>query len=832
MHKNWIAILFTALIIVTLAGKSHSQSGGEQAQQVTYVGTVVDVQERPIAGTEVTFYVMQYGPRTNQYLVSKSGASTTTADGAFSFSASANTHTPRYRYGYIVAKKEGMAFGFVKWDMREGNKELKIELGQPKELAGIVVDENDRPVSGAEVSIAVLIIGTMGNQRGLSGPPVMDMFTSTTDAAGRFRFTRIPADATAEFILKKAGSATVSTHRTIRSPDQKLKYSPSQSDIRLTLPTEARIEGMLVEGSSGKPVVGVEVAVRSSQDIGFSRQKPVATDDNGKFSMGALISETYVLGLAQPSERPADWIAQPLEVTTEAGKTKSGVKVELSKGGLLEAVVTEAISKEPVEEARIRIRQQAKNKNFVAVSDKNGIASIRLMPGEYQIRNINKDGYSSQSQEEIVTMEEGKTTRIERQYTELPRIAGVVRDEKGKPVQGVKLQVCPMGTGRSISSDAKGKFQLSWDPERWYGNETPAMVLVGRYEQGNLAAAVEVDEDTRTQDIMLRPALTVTGRVIGPDGKGIANAQTTAMLRGPRWRSSIGRNQPIVDEDGRFEIRALPTENSYTLTTRAEGYGEHRSEKINEDDAVNNKLDIGDVTLTVADMSVSGVVVDNNDRPVVGASVLCYGDDQPDRRTQTGADGKFTLDGVCAGKVRLSVKKFGAVRLYGSAETEGGATAVKIEIRKRSSSANYVPKRPPSLVRRPLPKLKDLTVDLLPASTSGKMMLVCFLDIEQRPSRNCLMQLSAKAQELKARGVVVAAVQASKIDENSLDEWRKRYNISFPLGMVQGDEEQTRFTWGVQSLPWLILTDKQHIARAEGFNINDLDGKIQALREK
>jgi len=177
--------------------------------------------------------------------VSKSGASATTADGTFSFSASANTH--RYRYGYIVARKKGMAFGFVTWDMREGSKKLEIELGQPEELAGIVVDESDKPVSGAEVSIAFLLIGRMEDQRGLGGPPVMDMFTSTTDAAGRFRFTRIPADATAEFILKKAGSATVSTHRTIRSPDQKLKYSPSQSDIRLTLSTEARIEGMLVE---------------------------------------------------------------------------------------------------------------------------------------------------------------------------------------------------------------------------------------------------------------------------------------------------------------------------------------------------------------------------------------------------------------------------------------------------------------------------------------------------------------------------------------------------------------------------------------------------------
>ena len=109
------------------------------------------------------------------------------------------------------------------------------------------------------------------------------------------------------------------------------------------------------------------------------------------------------------------------------------------------------------------------------------------------------------------------------------------------------------------------------------------------------------------------------------------------------------------------------------------------------------------------------------------------------------------------------------------------------------------------------------------------MMLVCFLDVEQRPSRNCLRQLSAKAQELKAKGVVVAAVQASKIDENSLDEWRERYDVSFPLGMVRGDQEKARSTWGVRSLPWLILTDSRHVVIAEGFGLSELDAKIKQI---
>lgn len=138
-------------------------------------------------------------------------------------------------------------------------------------------------------------------------------------------------------------------------------------------------------------------------------------------------------------------------------------------------------------------------------------------------------------------------------------------------------------------------------------------------------------------------------------------------------------------------------------------------------------------------------------------------------------------------------------------------------------------RRPPLLVGKLLPKLKDLKIDLLAANTAGKMILVCFLDIEQRPSRNCLRQLNARAQELKAKGMAIAAVQASKIDENSLDEWRRKHNISFPFGTVQGDKDRARFTWGIRSLPWLILTDRRHVVAAEGFGLSELDAKIEQI---
>jgi hypothetical protein len=134
-----------------------------------------------------------------------------------------------------------------------------------------------------------------------------------------------------------------------------------------------------------------------------------------------------------------------------------------------------------------------------------------------------------------------------------------------------------------------------------------------------------------------------------------------------------------------------------------------------------------------------------------------------------------------------------------------------------------------SLLGKPLPELKDSKIDLSLADADDKMILVCFWDMEQRPSRHCIIQLAKQAEQLKQKGVMVVAVQASKVDENALNEWLKKYKIPFPVGMVQDDVKKNRFTWGVRSLPWLILTDRKHIVRAEGFGLSELNGKLEDI---
>ncbi len=146
----------------------------------------------------------------------------------------------------------------------------------------------------------------------------------------------------------------------------------------------------------------------------------------------------------------------------------------------------------------------------------------------------------------------------------------------------------------------------------------------------------------------------------------------------------------------------------------------------------------------------------------------------------------------------------------------------------------YVPKEWSILVGvgKPLPQLEGIKLNLSSEQTKNRAILLCFFDVNQRPSRHCIRQLAQKAAALKEKGVIVAAVQTSQVTEKTLNEWIKKRNIPFPAGSITADVEKTRFAWGVRSLPWLILTDKQHVVTAEGFTPAELDKKLSNNSEQ
>ena len=186
------------------------------------------------------------------------------------------------------------------------------------------------------------------------------------------------------------------------------------------------------------------------------------------------------------------------------------------------------------------------------------------------------------------------------------------------------------------------------------------------------------------------------------------------------------------------------------------------------------------------------------------------------------------IKGICNGLIRISARYFGIQGGSGSTIAQAGDQDIKIVLGQQLVHTPYK-----SLFGKTLPDMSDIGIKL--EEVEDKAILVCFFDYEQRPSRNCITQLNARAQELKDKSIEVIVIQASSIDENALNGWIKEQNITFPIGIIEENpstslgtgEEEVRFNWGIESLPWLILTDTEHVVTAEGFSISDLDAEIE-----
>jgi len=828
--RKVLVFLFSLGLLAGFADYSSAQ----EAKEIKCSGKVIDDQGKVIAGAKVTLFNLSIVMETFDYEVKPVQEVITKADGAFSLKMVIDDNNLTNQ-SIVIVDKEGLALGWANW-LRSKSLEVDITLGEPKILTGKIVDESGKPLSDAEVSTSFMMIQDNRQPRYMIGKAAQGLFSSRTDAEGKFTIKRVPADASAEFTVKKSGRATISTFDPTKFSGGKLQYAPGQADIKIESPVETKITGIVVEKGTDKPVAGVGLMAVKGRNQPNLGAKPVVSKDDGTFTVGSLVPGKHILQLVPTIERITDWVAEPVEVTTEPAGTKSGIKIEVTKGGLLEVVVTDAVNKKPVEKAGVSIGGEQNSQGFHVQSDKDGLAQIRLLPGEYKIQGVYKEGYSRGTQQQSVTIEDNKTTRIEIQIAGKPKVTGVVRDQAGKPVKGANVRVWPMSGRGETMSDADGKFEVNWDPRGWGGpQEEIEYYIIVRQKQRNLAAAVEIEENTKKLDVKLVDGITFVGKVVDVEGKAITGAKITVSLRAGNRSSSITdwqKGGAVTDADGKFELNAIPPEHKYSITARVEGYGKKRLE-VSTDDAIDNRLDTGKFTLKTANLSVTGVVVDVDDKPVAGARIHCYGQEQPDSHNtniQTDAAGKFIIEKVCEGKLNISVSVQGEKRLHGYTNTEGGATDVKVIVTESGSPRrSFVPKQPPSLVGKPLPGFAGLKLQVDAKQVKDKMLLVCFFDRQSRPSRHCMKMLVQQAQKLQEKGIVVIAVQASKIGQKELNDWVKKLNIQFPVGMIESNEEKTRFAWGVKALPWLILTDKQHIVQSNGFALGELDEKLKQI---
>jgi protocatechuate 3,4-dioxygenase beta subunit len=817
------ALLSVVILLAVAAVPGYSK-------EISYSGKVVDANGRPVADANVMLYAVSAKAVSAQQLtIAATAQCLSDKEGKVSLKADGNDAA----VGMVIARKAGYAVGAANiYPMSRMPKPGDIELLPPTKIGGVVVDEAGKPVASATVRIfAILLSASEQQSRYIMSAEPMDLFVIKTDAQGRFAFNDVPAGSKVDFLVKAPGLADLSTVTGRGLPGT---YEAGDENIRLAMTVGGSIDGKVINKVGGVSLQGLNVLLMSKQMVPQFGLKPVQCDANGSFHIKDVVPGEYTItvtektNVKQPKvpgvvsvtahKNPAKWVCKPGQVTVESGKVATA-SIELVAGKVLEVTVIDSDSNKPLADVTVNVNAHGARFPVTGVSDANGIAIIRVLPGEYYINGYKQDG-SHSAQQEKLSIEESDS--IVRKTIEMrgPKTAkGIVKDKAGKPVADATVMEVGMGSREEKKTDSNGSFEVQVE-DYWRGTAERENYLVARDVERNLAAAVLLEDKSKQYDITLEPGLILRGKVLDPNGKPIKGTHADLTF----WTGSYGMGVQGLGADananGQYIIKALPPGRRYSVNVRAPKYGSGYSDVAASTEPVNGVIELETIMLAPANLKISGIAVDGNDTPVSDVRVNIYGKGQPNESATTGKDGRFELP-ACEGAAQINGNTMDMTNRWGNVRAQGGDSDVKLVL--RSSSGREFPESSggKSIKGKPMPGLG--TVGLDANSFKNKAVILCFFDMNQRPSRHAVVELAKQADTLKAKGIEIAAVQASAADRAKLDEWAAGQKLNVKTGLVTGDEKKITAQWGVKGLPWMIYAGADGIVKAEGFSVEDIE---------
>lgn len=791
---------------------------------MTITGQVVDHKARPVQGAEVVVGERKWLGFADYEVRTISPVVRTDVEGRFSF----EPEVPRQRDVFVVARKAGLAHAW-EWLNCSNNtvsrKHFPLVLEPAGVLAGQVVDAEGKPVAGAEVqALPVNTWGFSGVIGSWDVPGPKPWFAVTTDAQGRFRFEQLGADVTATLQVQ----APTGGSRYVFHPygSQPCGFEVGRSDIQLVLPREGTIKGRVVDGQ-GRPVANVELTIRSGREYPDITNLYVArktrSDAAGIFALEGVPESPHLIGLSTPEQGLPLWTGATEKVSVKAG-TVAETTIRVSKGGILEVTALDARTRRPVAGAHLSVSGQQGHQSASATANAKGVVLARVPADSYTTIVSAPQHTYCQSTIKVI---DGQTVRREAQMPPHPRASGQVLGPQGRPAADVAVVIHPFGD--HVYTDAQGRFEAGLDGQ--YGGN--GGLVVARDAKTGLAAAVPVDNPSRLVELRLGRAWTLTGRVAEPNGAGIPASRVSLHMSVQNCLCDLGV-QVLTDPTGRFEMKAIPPVDKsfecYRICANAAGYGQAHELRTFLRGAPGASVDLGTIRLLPANASVSGVVVDAKGVPAAQVPIFTSswpGQLQPHKITATNEKGEFTVSRLCQGRIDVQAN-FG--------NNPGGASRLKTRVPTRQAKI-VLGKNLTDLAKTPTqattpPQLTDLCPYLLGAQTDGVAILLCLVDVAQPSSRQYLADLARMVKALAGRGIIAVVVQTAPMPSKQDSDLLQANRNVLAWCMAEDDFDAQKAAWGIESLPWLILTDRRHAVHAGGFPLSELDNRVEAVTKE
>ena len=553
-------------------------------------------------------------------------------------------------------------------------------------IAGVVLDEHQRPIAEAEVSLLNARPSSLGDDlHALRGEePPRPVAKVVTDATGSFRFEALDPRKDWSFVVTHARYLTYATELAIAVPEGGVW------EERITLTQGVPLSGFVRDARTNQPVAGAVIAIESPFAFQYRRKSAgrleTQSDATGAYlftNVGTSFGQNRVLTVSAPGyatqvhsnfmlatmgDAPVRFKnVQPKpqlqgrqqDFELEPGKAIAGRVVDPSQRGV-SGVVIEAFSQTGAVGCQALGKSAARGE-FLIEGLADGLYTLRVEASSFDASPLQR-------------VEAGDTNVVIELF-ELAVAAGRVVDSGGSPgpTFQVKARVAnEMGAAygavvaqRSVKGSSDGRFELKGIPEGSYVIEAVADGYASSFSDTFMATQGIV-----TSDIVVRLTRggSMSGRVISSyDGAPVAGAEIATLdndyAEGELWAlfgalepSATTKTKVYTDADGRFEIEVM-TPGTYQVQVRARGFSTYSARDLQVVEG--QAMSVPEINL-VKGAVVRGVVLGPGKAPQAGASVqLAPGNfgSEGHRSVRTDGAGRFVIENALPGTYQLSATR-------------------------------------------------------------------------------------------------------------------------------------------------------------------------------